>query len=168
MIPHAEIVHCIPHRMRVRIPSRKGDVTYWHTVVDTLKQMPCITAMRANPATASLLMEYTVSDRELLDFAREKNLFRTTRKQRRAIPLQQKVASGFSAVDNSVRKFSGGELDVGSITFLGLIGFGAYQIARGNFAAPAWYTVFWYALNVFLKNQHADKPDEISTDDTEA
>lgn len=166
MIPHGEIVHCISRRMRIRVPSRKGDVSYWQTVIDTLKQMPGITAMRANPVTASFLVEHTVSDREILDFAREKNLFRTTRKQRKAIPLQQKVASGFTAVDNSVRKFSGGELDVGSITFLGLIGFGAYQIARGNFAAPAWYTVFWYALNVFLKNQRPAEPDEISTEDT--
>lgn len=166
MIPQGEIVHCIANRMRIRVPSHKGDTGYWQAMIDTLKQMPGITAMRANPATASILVEHTVSDRELLDFAREKNLFRTTRKQRKAIPLQRRVTSGFTAMDKSVRKFSGGELDVGSITFLGLVGFGAYQIARGNFAAPAWYTVFWYALNVFLKNQQPDEPDGTAADDT--
>lgn len=168
MTPQGEIVHCIAHRMRVRVPARKGDVAYWQTVIDTLKKLPGVTSLRANPATAGILVEHTLPDREVLEFAREQKLFRTTRKQRKAIPLQKKVTASFSDMNKSVKKFSGGELDVGSLTFLGLVGVGAYQIARGNFTAPAWYTAFWYAMNIFLKNQQLDEPDEsLSGDDKE-
>ena len=32
-----------------------------------------------------------------------------------------------------------------------VLGMGGYEISRGRFATPAWYTAFWYALNIFLK-----------------
>jgi hypothetical protein len=35
---------------------------------------------------------------------------------------------------------------------MGLLGTGIYQIVRGNFGAPPWYTAFWYAFGVFTKS----------------
>ena len=32
-----------------------------------------------------------------------------------------------------------------------LLALGIYQISRGNFMAPAWYTAFWYAFGVLTK-----------------
>jgi hypothetical protein len=142
--------------MRIRVPEKKGQTAYWQQVVEGLKDLSGIKSLQANPSTAGLLILHAMPENEILEHARELRLFKTTRSHRKAVPIQYKVTRSFKDMNRSVLRFTGGELDLGSVTFLGLVGFGAYQITRGNFTAPAWYTVFWYALNVFLKNQPPD------------
>ena len=48
-------------------------------------------------------------------------------------------------------------MDLGTASFGALLIMGIYQISRGNFMAPAWYTAFWYALNIFLKSKPKEK-----------
>ncbi len=47
-----------------------------------------------------------------------------------------------------------------SLIFLSLLISGIWQIARGNFAMPAWYTAFYYALGVFARAQVEDEWEE--------
>jgi hypothetical protein len=70
--------------------------------------------------------------------------------------VHQGITSAYRNLDELVKSLSNGSTNAGGLDFLGLIAFGAIQIGKGNFAAPAWYTVFWYAMNIFLKSQ----PDE--------
>lgn len=42
--------------------------------------------------------------------------------------------------------------DLPGMAFLTLLGVGIYQLVRGNFAAPPWYTAFWYAMGIFTKS----------------
>jgi len=49
------------------------------------------------------------------------------------------------------------------MAILSLLGLGLYQILRGNFRAPPWYTAFWYALGIFTKSL-SDKGDKVSTE----
>jgi hypothetical protein len=44
------------------------------------------------------------------------------------------------------------------------MGAGIYQIARGNFAAPAWYTAFWYALGLFGNKGGKDAKGTVESD----
>ena len=39
MVPEARIVHRIAGRMRVRVPSRRGDPAYFSTVEETLRSL---------------------------------------------------------------------------------------------------------------------------------
>jgi hypothetical protein len=58
---------------------------------------------------------------------------------------------------------TGGELDIPSVFFAALLISGIYQIARGNMAAPAWYTAFWYAFGIFSRDMlhKVDEPRSI-------
>jgi hypothetical protein len=52
-------------------------------------------------------------------------------------------------------------VDVEVIVFLLLVGFGIYDLLRGDLRRPAWYTAFWYASEVFNKyisDHKSEKP----------
>ena len=63
-------------------------------------------------------------------------------------------------MSQSLRRFSSGELDLAVMVFIALLGVGVYQIARGNFGAPPWYTAFWYALGVLTKTSSNTDSDD--------
>jgi hypothetical protein len=52
-----------------------------------------------------------------------------------------------------LKRLTSGEVDIPSLVFLGLVVSGIYEIARGNLVMPAWYTAFYYALQVFSRGQ---------------
>jgi hypothetical protein len=81
----------------------------------------------------------------------EKGFFHLTYSPPRQVTIQQSVTRSFKSIDTKVKDYTQGTTDIGGLAFLALAGAGIYQISKGNFAAPAWYTAFWYALNVFLK-----------------
>ena len=62
--------------------------------------------------------------------------------------------------NQDLKKLTGGEVDIPSLIFLSLLISGIWQIARGNFAMPAWYTAFYYALGVFARAQVEDEWEE--------
>ena len=41
-----------------------------------------------------------------------------------------------------------GKIDLPSGIFFALLGTGIYQLARGRFIIPPWYTAFWYAFGL--------------------
>jgi hypothetical protein len=53
-----------------------------------------------------------------------------------------------AGVDRSLRAVSGGKVDLPSAIFLALLGTGIYELVRGRFSAPPWYTAFWYAFGL--------------------
>jgi hypothetical protein len=54
-------------------------------------------------------------------------------------------------VHDGLHRFTGGELDLISVAFLGLLVLGIYQLSKDDIPAPPWYTAFWYAFGVFSK-----------------
>jgi hypothetical protein len=66
------------------------------------------------------------------------------------------VKEQFAGLDKRIKDLTGGSHNIGALAFLALAGVGVYQIARGNFTAPAWYTAFWYAMNIFFKSDEKD------------
>ncbi|HMK42693.1 MAG TPA: hypothetical protein VK445_01000 [Dissulfurispiraceae bacterium] len=169
MIPHAIIAHKSRGRLRIRVPEKKGQTAYWQQVLDSLKEIDGIKSLSANPVTAGVLILHELPEKEILGYAHSLGLFKVPASQLKVVPLQYKVTRSFRSMNRSIKRFTGDELDLGSVTFLGLLTIGGYEIAKGNFTAPAWYTAFWYALNIFMKNQPADTPDDAAVDvDVEA
>ena len=62
------------------------------------------------------------------------------------------LGTPFGSVSRRIRAFTGNAADLSGLAVLALLTVGVYQIARGNFGAPAWYTAFWYALGIFNKS----------------
>jgi Heavy metal associated domain 2 len=159
MIPEAHVSHGMSRRLRIKIPSKKGDVSYFSTLQERLSGCPGVGEIRVNPQTGSALISYECERKTLAEFAREKDLFLLRRPTPRRKTLFGNVADTFQGYNQDLKKLTGGEVDIPSLIFLSLVISGIWQIARGNLAMPAWYTAFYYALGVFTRAQ-VDEWDE--------
>ena len=152
MIPDAHISHRAGQRLRIRIPMKKGDVAYFSLVKQTFSELEGIVSLETNHLTGSVLVIHTIDPATVVDYGVRHGLFALAAPlAHRSRPFSRTIAEDFVNLDRRVRGFTGGQLDIPTLAFLTLVGVGAFQISRGRFAAPAWYTAFWYAMNIFLK-----------------
>ncbi len=162
MIPEAFVCHHAGRRMRIRIPSAKGNVRYFETLEEALRNFPEVEEVSINPTTASvLILSEHHSYGGIKKFAKKEGLFHLQRPRSPAKTLLTNVTRTFEAYDKRLKRFSGNELDIPSMVFLALLVSGIIQIARGNLVAPAWYTAFYYALGIFTRvhEAHKETPD---------
>jgi len=152
-LPVAHIGHRTAERLRIRIPSRKGDAAYFSEVGKSLSEHGAVSSLEVSPRTASVLIKGFQPDLEsIISVGEEHALFKLEDSAPKAKLLSRKIAAPFRDLGRSIDRFSGGEIDLAGAVFLGLIGWGITQLARGNFVAPPWYTAFWYALGVYTKS----------------
>ena len=149
MLPGAYICHQTAHRLRLKIPGKRGDIAYFTALRNDLSGWPDIQEVQINPTTASVLLVPAVAPPVLARFGMSKKLFAL--KPARPETINQRLLGSFRYVDEQLKASTSGELDLASLAFLGLVGAGTYQILMGNFFAPAWYTAFWYGASVLLK-----------------
>ena len=151
-LPAAHIGHRTSERVRIRIPSRKGDEAYFREVEELLLKGGIVKDLDVNARTGSVLMKGSRTDLENILSVAEKNaLFILENPAPKVEPLSKKIATPVRDLGRSIDRISGGEIDLAGVVFLGLIGWGITQLARGNFVAPPWYVAFWYALGIFTK-----------------
>lgn len=155
MAPPAYITHHTTHRLRIKIPSQKGDGDYFSRLRAFFVQKVGVERVEVNPLTGSLLIVTREELRHPLDIVGSSQWFELRENGSDVQPLTQQMVQGFRALDVHVEKFTGGELDIASVAVIGLVIAGIYQVSIGNFAAPAWYTAFWYATSIAMKS---DRP----------
>lgn len=153
MLPEAQCIHQTPGRLRIRIPAGKGNKAFFAYVEEQLARCPVVTAAQANPVTGSVLISHSGEMRGIAEFAGKNKLFRLIPDKKNPGSVAHATITTYKSLDTQIKRLSGGELDLPHTAFLILVGAGIYQISRGKFGAPAWYTAFWYALNIFLKAQ---------------
>ncbi len=153
MIPEAHISHRTSGRLRLKVTSKREHTGYLKSLPDKFSGAPGINELEINPSTGSVLIKHAGDSDEIIDFVRKRGIFKIKFNSVRPPSVHQGVTSAYRDVDGLVQSLSNGSTNAGGLAFLGLVIFGIMQIGKGNFAAPAWYTVFWYALNVFLKSQ---------------
>jgi hypothetical protein len=152
MPPHAYISHRTKGRIRIKIPSKKGGEEYFSLVNAHFAGFHRIERLEANPLTASVLFITEADAKEIADHAAEKGLFLLRTSNRHSTTLSRKIMGDFDRLNDGIKKLTGGDIDIPGIVFLGLLGTGIYQVSIGNLTAPAWYTAFWYAMNIFTKS----------------
>jgi hypothetical protein len=150
-IPDAFCSHKSSRRTRLKIPSKKGNAAYFMALKDELSKCSCIEKIEANPLTGSALFIHSGDFKVVAEKAEANNIFRLKKFEANSTDLQRTILATFNGINNHIKSTTGGGLDMSTLAFLFLAGAGIYQIVRGNVAAPAWYTAFWYALNIFLK-----------------
>lgn len=157
MIPQAIVVHRMAGRLRVRVPTKKGDAAYFGSVRDALSALEGVEGVEVTPYTGSILVRGPAPVKAVTDAAESRGLFAL--KEERAVKVtafHDAVADGFGALNDRIKTATGATFDLPGLAFAALVGAGIYQIARGNFTAPAWYTAFWYALGIFGKSSAKD------------
>lgn len=136
--------------MRIRVPSKKGDKAYFSSLREHFSNLPGVSAIEVNPLTGSLLFFLNGSDKDIPAGVARSDFFTIGNMNEPVATLSEKAIRSFDALDDQVKSFAGGELDISSLALLALFGMGAYQILMGNLTAPAWYVAFWYAGNIAL------------------
>lgn len=142
----AWIVHRTPGRLRLKVPSKKGDACYFGSLQECFSSLPGIIRTEANPATASLLL-LVEPGREIPIEDSARGLFKLRGDEPRET-LQERTVKRISEINDEVRRFTAGELDLRTVAFVGFLGLGIYQLGIGNITAPAWYVALWYAMNI--------------------
>ena len=78
-----------------------------------------------------------------------------------------RVLPPVKAADRKLLDLTGGTVDLPSGIFLALVFTGVYQIVRGQFRTPPWYTVFWYAfglLSLFVLKKSSSNGSTLTSD----
>jgi hypothetical protein len=157
MIPEAHIVHRAPNRLRLKVASKKEHDGYLRTLPEKFTGFSGIDEIEINPLTGSVLFKHGGNGEEIIDFMKKRGIFEITVKSPRPPSVHRGASSIYQQLDGLVHSFSNGSTNAGGLAATALLAYGVMQISRGNIAGPAWYTAFWYALNILLKST----PDEL-------
>jgi flagellar basal body P-ring protein FlgI len=147
--PSAHISHATKGRVRFKVPSKRGNARFFTNIKDVLEKNARVAGVVIDPVTGSVLVTHNTDTDSIIKLTESNKFF--TLERRRPRHVSNHLVASFKGLDNKLKSATDGELDLPTASFLTLAGVGIYEIARGNFAAPAWYTAFWYALNIFLK-----------------
>lgn len=148
-LPEAFISHQSADRLRIKVASRKGDAGYFAKAVKGLSGLRKLKHLAANPLTGSvLLIGENLDAGEIAAYARERELFQMTTAEPTSLMLMHRMVQPVASIDRSLRTITGGKIDLPSGIFFALLGTGIYQLARGRFIVPPWYTAFWYAFGL--------------------
>lgn len=151
----ARVSHCSERRLRIKIPSKRKDETFFGFLQSQLASINGVESVEVNPSTASILVIHSTSRDTILNFAREHNLFSLENVRGNSPHFHRGVEQAYGALDRQVKGFLGGGLNLGALVSVVLAGMGIYQISRGNFGAIPWYSAFWYSLGIFLRSRPA-------------
>jgi hypothetical protein len=139
-LPVAEIEHRLPGRIRLRLRGRQSDAAFFARAAKALAEVPGVHAVKANPRTASLLLEYRGDEEAVLGAARDKALFHAE---------PPRLASAFGPVrEGTTLSVSPLHLAAG-----GLAGAGLLQLVRGRALGSATEN-FWNAYHLFANTRH--------------
>ncbi len=155
-LPEARITHIISGRLRIKIPSRKGNTSYFKSLKQTFSGCDKVQKVEANAVTAGVLLLHDADIKDISKFAEENRLFVVESRRPEQTVLVKRIRSGFEDLNRRATRFTGGELDLPGAVFVSLLSLSIYQIARGNFFAPAWYTSLWYAVNMVFKSSDSN------------
>mgnify|MGYP000002910752 CR=1 FL=1 len=152
MLPDAIIRSRLPGRIRFQVRSQKGNLEYFQNLEKHLNASLPDHLITASALTGSVVIQNTSIDlNEIAAVADRHRLFRLRLEDEPALPLAKRVAFSVRNANHQIRNVSSGSLDLAGAIFLGLIAFGLWELAIGNFKRPPWYTAFWYAFGLFSK-----------------
>jgi hypothetical protein len=148
-LPEARVAHFTTGRLRVKIPDRRGDEPFFHTVEERLAGWDSIERVETNPLTGSVLVRFSDPAALFAENALKNDLFAVNYddlggEDEPAPSVTEWAARQIGDADQKLRGLSGGVADIRTLAFLFLVTAGIVQVLRQNISAPA-ATLFWYA-----------------------
>jgi hypothetical protein len=132
----ANLVHSVPGRVRLKIPSARGDHTYFEELGELLRQTEGVIGVLINVATGSVLIGHQWdSDQPLADLGRSSQLFELD--SAALDPLWQRAAECLQHTHLRLSRLTRGELGIRSTLLLSLVAMGLVQSLRGQMMGPA-------------------------------
>ncbi len=153
MLPLAEVSHAGTRHLRLRVPERRGDASYFQQVAEALARLPGVERVEANPLTGGILLVPGAVGATLAAQAEAAGLFRLGPAPA-AVPLTESVAAAFRDLNTELTRLSGNRVNLASVGFVGLVGAAVVQLRNGHILGPAG-TLLWYAAGLLLMTEAA-------------
>ena len=160
MIPDAVIAHASTGRLRIKIPSQKGNVGALKSYGDPFAACPGVLSIEVNPSTGSILLLHQTTVREISEYARSKDLFSLQEHKVPKAPsadMRRSLGESFKSVDRQIQSLTDGELDLSGLALAGLVIAGTAQIVTGNAGAIPWFAAYWYAFHLYSRTNEGEK-----------
>jgi hypothetical protein len=160
------VAHQVPGRVRMKIPTAKGNPELLQQIAETFAAIPGIERITVNPATGSVVMHYDTDQHdefhgrlqhhvglnggyhppatEIDEFARkieeEAEFLASHSESARA------VVDFFKKFDREIRLATDNNVDLKIVLAAGVIGFTVLEVGAAA-ATPVWVTLTLFALN---------------------
>jgi hypothetical protein len=144
----AYINHSLPSRLRIRVPSKTGDVDYFARVYSSLGKLPGVNEVRVNHVTGSILLLHDdISLQQLREHAAAEQLFTLEQQSLPNPTVVERFAAGLNGLDRGLRGVTANNVDVRTVVLAGLAGMAVRQIQQGQVMVPA-VSLLWYAYQM--------------------
>lgn len=160
MIPDAVIAHASTGRLRIRIPSQKGNLSELKSHGDQFAACPGVLSIEVNPVTGSILLIHQTTVSAIAEYARSKNLFSLEEQKGPKVPsadLHRNLGETFKSVDRQIQNLTDGDMDLRGVALAALILMGSAQILTGNAGSIPWFAAYWYAYHLYSKTEEGLK-----------
>lgn len=151
--PEAFPVHETRRRVRLRVPSRRGDAAFFDEARRTLATTPGVLDVRTDPRTGSVLIGHDGSIAAIAAAARERGLFAWSGVGDRDV--LRELGAHLRAADATLAARTNGRWSIDAIGFYILIAAGVWQATRGPFL-PAGATLLMKALSMAERRDGGD------------
>jgi hypothetical protein len=135
MIPVAHIEHQLPGRVRLRVPSKRGEVPFFEKVVQLLSKHPAVWELVASPLTGSITLQYSEPLQAVIAAAADLMLFE----------IDQVQSDAKASEHKRIERAGTGAGLAGSLA-AGLSGLSLYQAVQGNVVGSA-VESFWLSFS---------------------
>lgn len=159
----AYLAHHIHGRTRFRIPDRRGDPTFLAEVARRLTRLSGVKDVNANPQTGSILVHHSVTLDTLLEGTLGTDVAEIAQFALNSPSLARRVRADVDAIDQAIRRYTGGEFDLNAVVSLALVAMAVLQLVRGRHTTvvPA-VSLAWYATELMRRASepppHATEP----------
>lgn len=145
------LVHRLPGRVRVRIDGRRGDPKYFTDLSEDISRLPGVDRVKANPSTASVVIEFSETTENLMQQLHDNNLSVDLPVESRDTPAGQARQDAERASTHPFHLVSNRELN--PMFMLGAVFavLGVVQTFRGKILVPS-LSVLWYAMEAFRQS----------------
>lgn len=151
MLPIAIVSHQTKYRIRLRIPSKKQDATYFEELEHALGRCRGVREVTCNARTASVLVHHENIPQEVIKYAEQKRLFMAERQgsEAPAMRLSDRLNQKFVRVNQAVSDLTQREIGIKDMAFFSLVGLSAFQVFQKKILPPS-VTLLWYAVSLHL------------------
>jgi cation transport ATPase len=186
-----QIAHQVPGRIRMKIPSAKGNLALLEDIQKTFSAIPGIEEVRVNPETGSVVLRYDTDrhDDFHAGFAHRMTEHHGGNHHAHKAPsneidaLASKIeeeanflaehSQAAKAVvdfcrhwDREIKHASGNMFDLKMVLCVGLVGFMIFEVGAAA-ATPVWVTLTLFGLNHFVEMQ-AELAEQLRAEQGEA
>jgi Heavy metal associated domain 2 len=181
-----QVAHQVPGRVRMKIPSAKGNPELLEQMKQTLSVIPGIEEVIVNPATGSLVLHYDTDQHDEFHGhlkhhtgghhppppSNEIDALASKIQQEAEFLAENShaarvVVDFFKQVDAQIKTGSHNTIDLKIVLAVGIASFTILEVGA-NAATPVWVTLAMFGLNHLIEANRPEGADPDETDETAA